>query len=118
MLHAPSKYIKDLPPYPLYSFIGGMSYDTSRHPSTRSPYSAKSYSGENYAYFRLYNAVDGSQTYRSTIYVNLPMAVFQYEKDAVGLVFNPVSEGRPLSVCISSAENGVIFEYCNNVRHC
>ncbi|MCL6520210.1 MAG: hypothetical protein K6T99_10290 [Armatimonadetes bacterium] len=112
-----SIYKRLLPSKPVYSLVGGMWYDTSLLPNTSSTYSAKGYSGENYAYFRIYNAVENSRTYRSTIYANLPMAIFQYEKGAIGLVFEPLSEGRPLSLCVSSTEDDVTFEYRNDVKH-
>jgi len=112
-----SNYTMKLPPSPIYSFVGGMSYDTSPRPSTSSPFSAKSYSGENYARFRLYNAIEDSHTYRSAIYANLPMAAFQYEGEAVGFAFEPLSDGKPMSVCISSTGDQVVFEYRSGIKH-
>ncbi|MCL6630091.1 MAG: hypothetical protein K6U00_10875, partial [Armatimonadetes bacterium] len=69
---------------PEYSLLGGAWYDTSPRPSTESIYSAKPYSGENYAYFRIYKAVQDGNTYVSTMYANLPMAIFQYKDKAIG----------------------------------
>lgn len=109
---------KLLPPSPRYSFVGGLWYDTTPGPNTNYLYSAKPYSGENYAYFRIYKSIIGDRAYLSTIYVNLPMAVFQYEKEAIGLIFQPLSRGgKPLSLAVYSGDEGVIFEYRNGITH-
>lgn len=102
---------------PEYSFFGGAWYDTSPQPTTESLYSAKSYSGENYAYFRIYKAVQDGNTYLSTIYANLPMAIFQYKNEAIGIEFHPLLEGKPLSFAVWSDEGGVSVDFRGDVTH-
>lgn len=102
---------------PEYSLLGGAWYDTSPQPSTESLYSAKPYSGENYAYFRIYKAVRDGNTYLSTIYANLPMAIFQYKDEAIGIEFHPLPEGKPLSFAVWSDDRSVSFHLRGDVTH-
>jgi hypothetical protein len=46
------------------------------------------------------------------------MAVFQYEKEAIGLVFQPLNDrGDPLSLAVRSSSDRVVFEYRSGVTH-
>lgn len=93
-----------------------MYYDLSPSPQTLSLQGMKSYLGENYGFFRIFDVVESDRRYISTFYANLPMAVFQYEDEAVGIVFEPVVDGIPLSVCVHS-NGAATFEYRSGLKH-
>lgn len=102
---------------PAFTVLGGMMYDREADLGSGRRYSKLRYSGENYAYTRLYETVMDGRTFMSALYTKMPVCIFQYEDEAIGLKYSPVVGGQIPSVSVWSDDEGCHFGYTSEITH-
>jgi len=102
---------------PVYTIVGGFMYDTSPDLGRALKRWTRRYIGENYAYFRLYETAVGGKTYRSAIYTKMPLCIFQFADEAVGIRYSPVVDDQIPSVSVWAGDDGCHFEYTAEISH-
>ena len=102
---------------PVYTIIGGVMYDTTPDLGVALRRWSRRYTGENYAYFRIYDSCADGKTYRPAVYSKMPVCIFQFPDEAVAIRYEPVVGDQIPSVALWADGDGCHFEYSASMSH-